>query len=125
MSDNKEIKDNDEYDDELDVEFEDNMIKKSPSDIAKSLKSFEEPGELDSGPQLDIKELEKLKKTMTGMTKKQFNKMIASMLINNKFIEHSSKKENLSSVSSDHRSDIAAKLKANIAQKSSNRKSKK
>lgn len=122
MSDTKEIKtkEQDNYDDELDEDFEDTLSKKSPSEIKKTLDSFENPEELGSAPSFDMKELEKLKKKMSGMSKTQLGAMLANMLKSSSL----DSKENLSSVSSDHRSDVAKRLHEAIALKKLNRKKK-
>ena len=123
-----------QYNDELDEEFEEKLVKKSSIvELQSTLDSFENPKGLETainspllnGPQLDAVKLMSLQKKLMGMTQtqqSQFKEMLTSILKNNNF--GLGTKENLSSVSNAHRSGAAEKLREAIARKGLSRKSK-
>lgn len=120
-----------QYDDELDEDFEEKLAENSTADeLQSTLDSFEAPKGLESakdsslmdGPQIDMKDINNLKKKLGNMPKDQLMATLANILKNNNF--GLGAKENLSKVSGDHRTDAAVRLREAIARKNFGRKSK-
>jgi hypothetical protein len=126
MADNKAIKisDQEEYDDELDEDFEKDMTKLSTSELQKTVKSFESPAGLEdsnssalaNGPQLSKADIAKLRKKMAGMSKAQIASMLTKMMGINDF-GLGADTNNLSAVTEDHKDDLSTRLKKQLAEK--------
>ena len=120
-----------QYDDELDEDFVEKLAKKSTTEqLQTTLDSFENPQGLENakdsslmdGPQIDLKDINNLKKKMESMPHSERMALLADILKNNNF--GLGAKENLSKVSGDHLIDASARLRTAIARKGSQRKSK-
>ena len=118
----------DTYDDELDEDFEEDLAKRSTlNELSKTLESFENPKGLEDempkesplldGPQINQKDIDKLyKKATNGMSKAQLNLLLANLQKNNNF--GLGDKDNLSSVSDDHKRFIRTATKNSSREKS-------
>jgi hypothetical protein len=120
-----------QYDDELDEDFVEKLAEKSTTEqLQTTLDSFDNPQGLETakdsslmdGPQIDLKDINNLKKKMESMPHSERMALLASILKNNNF--GLGAKENLSKVTGDHLIDASARLRAAIARKGSQRKSK-
>jgi hypothetical protein len=120
-----------QYDDELDEDFVEKLAEKSTAEhLQTTLDSFENPHGLETakdsslmdGPQIDLKDINNLKKKMESMPHSERMALLADILKNNNF--GLGAKENLSKVSGDRLTDASARLRAAIARKGSQRKSK-
>lgn len=120
-----------QYDDELDEDFEEQLVKTSTSDeLQKTLDSFEDPKGIEesessnllNGPQMNTDFLENLKKNMNSKQRTQFQKMLANVVAQEKFGLGTN--PNLSTVSEEHKTDSAKRLRQILAEKRFGRKSK-
>jgi hypothetical protein len=119
-----------DYNDELDEDFEDELAKKtSIEQLERTVESFDQPEGLEdskespvlNGPQVDLRELERLKDKINKMPRDKLQEFLKSMALANK-VELG--KNDFSAVSDDHRKDASKSLKEKIAEKQLKRKSK-
>lgn len=118
-----------EYDDELDDDFEDTLDKTPAPEYEKILESFENPKGLEedpnsgvnAGPSLGSDEIEKLHKYLKNQPTQVVDQLMKNMT---QAKDNGLGNTNFRHVSSEHKTDSAARLKAALKNKKFNRLSK-